>query len=99
MSVTAIYSIEAKEGKVDELLAMLQQGRDFAKTVTGCEGFEVFQGKDDPHRLVMAEHWASPEDHQAHFEKNVKASGVLESAEKLMTEPFPPPDESYFLLR
>ena len=99
MSVTAIYWVEAKEGKADELLAMLQQGRDFAVTVDGCEGFEVFQGKDHPHRFVMLEHWNSTEDHQAHFEKNVRASGVLETAEALMTAPFPPPQESYFLLR
>ena len=99
MSVTAVYSFEAKEGKADELLAMLQQGRDFALSVDGCEGFEVYQGKDNPHSFRMAEHWASPEDHQAHFEKNVKASGVLESAEALMTAPFPSPQESYFLLR
>jgi hypothetical protein len=44
MSVAAIYSIEAAEGKAEELLAMLQQGRDFAGTVEGSEGFDVFQG-------------------------------------------------------
>jgi quinol monooxygenase YgiN len=99
MSVTAIYSFQAAEGKAEELVAMLQQGRDFTLTVEGCEGFEVFQGKDDSNRFVMTERWASVEDHQSHFERNVKASGLLEHAEALMTEPFPPPDESYYLLR
>jgi quinol monooxygenase YgiN len=99
MSVTAIYSFQAAEGKAEELVAMLQQGRDFTLTVEGCEGFEVFQGKDDSNRFVMTESWASVEDHQSHFERNVKASGLLEHAEALMTEPFPPPDESYYLLR
>ena len=99
MSVTAIYSLQAAEGKAEELVAMLQQGRDFSMTVEGCEGFEVFQGKDDPNMFVMTERWASVEDHQSHFESNVKASGLLERAEALMTEPFPPPDESYYLLR
>jgi quinol monooxygenase YgiN len=99
MSVTAIYSIEAAEGKADELLAILRQGRDFTATVEGSEGFDVFQGKDDPHKFVMLEHWSSVEAHQAHFEKNVKGAGVLDTAEALMSRPFPPPQESYYLLR
>jgi quinol monooxygenase YgiN len=99
MSVTAIYSFEAAERKAEELAAMLQQGRDFTMTIEGCEGFEVFQGKDDSNRFVMTERWASVEDHRSHFEKNVRASGVLDHAEALMTEPFPLPDESYYVLR
>ena len=99
MSVTAIYSIEAAEGKADELLALLRQGRDFTATVEGSEGFEVFEGKDDPLKFVMIEHWSSPEAHQEHFEKNVKGAGVLDAAEALMARPFPPPAESYYVLR
>jgi quinol monooxygenase YgiN len=99
MSVTAIYSIEAADGKADELLAILRQGRDFTATVEGSEGFDVFQGKDDPHKFVMLEHWSSVEAHQAHFEKNVEGAGVLDTAEALMARPFPPPQESYYLLR
>jgi quinol monooxygenase YgiN len=99
MSVTAIYSIEAAKGKADELLAILRQGRDFTATIEGSEGFDVFQGKDDPHKFVMLEHWSSVEAHQAHFDKNVKGAGVLDTAEALMARPFPPPQESYYLLR
>ena len=99
MSVTAIYSIEAAEGKADELLAILKQGRDFTATVEGSEGFDVFQGKDDPHKFVMAEHWSSVEAHQEHFEKNVRGAGVLDTAEALMAKPFPPPQDSYYVLR
>jgi hypothetical protein len=47
----------------------------------------------------MVEHWSSTEAHQAHFEKNVKEAGVLETAEALTAKPFPPPAESYYLLR
>jgi hypothetical protein len=35
MSVTAIYSLQAAKGKAEELVAMLQQGRDFSMTVEG----------------------------------------------------------------
>ena len=99
MSVTAIDSIEAAEGKAEELLAILRQGRDFTKTVEGSEGFEVYQRQDDPNRFVMVVHWSSMEAHQAHFEANVKGAGVLDTAEALMARPFQPPYESYYVLR
>jgi hypothetical protein len=35
MSVTAINSLQAAEGKTGELVPMLQQGRDFSMTVEG----------------------------------------------------------------
>jgi quinol monooxygenase YgiN len=95
MSVTAIYSFEAAPGKADELLAILQQGREFAASVEGFEAYDVYQGNDDPHRFVMVERWTSVDAHQAHFEKNVKASGVLDSAEALMTAPFQMSDAYY----
>ena len=89
MSVTAIYTVEAAEGKAEERLAILRQGRDFTATVEGSEGFDVFQGHDDPRKFVMVEHWSSPEAHQEPFDKNVKGAGVLEAAEPLMARPFP----------
>jgi quinol monooxygenase YgiN len=97
MSVTVIYSIQAKQGKADDLLAMLQQGRDFSAGAEGYEAFDVYQGKDNPHRFVMIERWASVEAHQAHFEQNVKGSGVLDAAEALITAPFPVEDAYYVL--
>ena len=98
MSVTVIYSFEAAPGKADDLLAILRQGREFSATVEGCEGFEVYQGDDDPHRFVMVERWASVDAHQEHFETNVRASGVLDAAQALMTAPFQV-DDAYYVLR
>jgi hypothetical protein len=46
----------------------------------------------------MVERWASVDAHRAHFEKNVKASGVLDAAEALMTGPFQLAD-AYYVLR
>ena len=99
MSVSVIYTFRAADEKADELLAMVRQGRDFAKSAGGNEGFEVYQGSDDPHKFTMVEHWASKEAHASHFEQNVKGAGVLDAAEALMVEPFPPPEESYYVLR
>ena len=99
MRVTAIYRFRAAPGKADELLAMLRQGRDFALSVDGCEAFEIQQGTSDPHEFAMLERWASPEAHLEHFDTNVKRSGVLDAAEALMTEPFPSPERSHFVMR
>ena len=99
MSVAVIYNFRAVEGKAGELLTLLLQGRDFAATVDGSEGFDVFQGLDDPNQFVMVERWATAEARQAHFEKNVKASGVLDMAQALMEEPFRAGPEAYYLLR
>ena len=64
MSVTAIYHVRANEGKADELLAILRQGRDFSRTVDACEGFEVFQRQEDPRDFVMTEQWTTVEGHR-----------------------------------
>ena len=97
MSVTVIYSFEAAPGKAEDLLAVLRQGRDFSSTVEGFEAFEVYQGSNDPQRFVMVERWASIEAHQAHFETNVRATGVLDAAEALMAGPFEVGDAYYEL--
>lgn len=97
MTVAVIYSFEARRGKAEELRDLLRQGRDVAATVEGFEGFDVYQGKDDPHRFVMVETWASTGAHQSHFEKNVKASGVLARVETLMAAPFDVAEPYYIL--
>jgi quinol monooxygenase YgiN len=79
------------------LLAVLQQGRDFSATVEGFEAFDVYQGKDNPNRFIMVERWTSVDAHQSHFENNVKGSGVLETAEALMTGPLQISDAYYEL--
>jgi quinol monooxygenase YgiN len=99
MSVAIIYRFRAREGRAAELLALLQGGRDFSLTVDGCEGFDVYQGKDDPHQFVMMETWRSEQVHEAHFEKNARGSGWLERVEALMTQPFEPPHASRFVRR
>jgi quinol monooxygenase YgiN len=96
VSVVQVVRMEAADGKAAELLALLQGGRDFTLTVAGCEAFEVLQGKDDPDQLLMFERWASVEAHQAHFERNVRATGLLDRTVALMTGP---PVLAYYLLR
>ena len=96
VSVIQLVRMEAASGKADELLRLLQQGRDFTLTVDGCEAFDLYQGKDDPHQLLMIERWVSIDAHQVHFEKNVMATGLLDRCTALMTGP---PQFTYYLPR
>ena len=93
-----IYEFHAGDGKAPDLLQLLQQGRDRARSVEGCEAFDVYQSDTDPHRFVMVESWASAEAHQAHFEQNVQAAGVLDAAVALMTKP-PELSDAYYTRR
>lgn len=86
MSLTVIYEFLAARGRAAELLELLRQGRDFGRTVEGCESFDIYQADTDLHRLVVIETWASADAHQEHFEKNVQATGVLDQAIALMAK-------------
>lgn len=97
MSVSLFYDFQAKPGRADELLALLQAGRDVGLTVPGCEAYVVLQAEHDPHRLMMVERWSSPNAHRDHFERNVLATGVLDKATSLVVTPPQPP--VYYLTR
>jgi quinol monooxygenase YgiN len=90
VSFTLVYDFEARDGKADELLGLLISGRDFGRTVEGCESFEVYQGAEEPHRFVIVETWTSPDAQQAHFEANVVPSGVLDKVGALVVGPIQP---------
>jgi len=90
VSFTLVYDFEARDGKADELLGPLIGGRDFGRSVEGCESFEVYQGAEDPHRFVMVETWASADAQRAHFETNVLPSGVLDKVGALVVGPIQP---------
>ena len=90
MSFTLVYDFEALEGKADELLGLLIGGRDFGRSVEGCESFEVYQGAEEPHRVVMVETWTSADAQQTHFEANVVPSGVLDKVGALVVGPIHP---------
>ena len=96
MSQTLIYDLRSRDGKADELLTALGQGRDFGLTVEGCESYEVFQSTDDPHDFVMIKRWATQEQQREHFKKNVVESGMLDRVVPLMTAP---PKDRWFTAR
>ena len=89
MTASVFFSLRASDGNVEPLRELLLQRRD--EVVPGREAYDVYQGIDDPHRFVLAERWASPEDHQADFQQNVVASGLIEKLMTLVEEAPAPP--------
>lgn len=87
VSVTYVVNLQASEGNAEKLLSLLQQGRDFSRKAEGCESFEVFKRKDDPHKLMLLERWTSLEAHQENMAKNVVASGHFEKIQPLLAGP------------
>jgi quinol monooxygenase YgiN len=87
MSTVQVVRLKAADGKADELRAIVEQGRSFALNVDGCEAFDIYQAEDAPERFVMVERWASPEQHQQHFQKNVIERGILDQVSALLSEP------------
>ena len=87
MSVTIVVNFQAAEGNAEQLLALLQQGRDFSRKAEGCESFEVFQRQDDPNKYMFLEQWVSLDAHHENVAKNVIASGHLAKITALLTEP------------
>jgi quinol monooxygenase YgiN len=87
MSVTIVVNFEATEGNAEQLLALLQQGRDFSRKAEGCESFEVYRRQDDPTKYMFLEQWASLEAHHENVAKNVVASGHLDKIKALLTGP------------
>ena len=82
--VHVVVTLESKQDKQQEVLAILQRGREIALAQEGCEGFEVYQGKDEPYRFLLLEHWSSVEMHQPHFRRNVIEAGILERLAPLL---------------
>ena len=77
MSVSVVINFHAVPGKADELMALLQEGRDISRTANGCESFELFQRQDDRDRFMFFEQWASIDEHHDNMASNIVASGHL----------------------
>jgi quinol monooxygenase YgiN len=87
MSVMVLVNFHAAEGKAEALLPLLQQGREVSQKADGCEGFDLYQRQDEPHKFVFVERWASLEAHHANMADNIVATGHLKSLLPLLAEP------------
>jgi quinol monooxygenase YgiN len=77
VSVEVVVNLQASEGNADNLLPLLQEGRDISRLADGCESFELFQREDDPHKFMFLERWTSIDGHHANMAQNIVAGGHL----------------------
>ena len=87
MSVNVVINFVAADGKAEDLLAVLREGRDISRAAEGCESFELFQRDDDPRKFMFLEQWASREAHHDNMAQNIVASGHLQKLLPLLEGP------------
>lgn len=87
MSVNVVINFVAADGKAEDLLAVLREGRDISRAAEGCESFELFQRDDDPRKFMFLEQWASLEAHHDNMAQNIVASGHLQKLLPLLEGP------------
>jgi quinol monooxygenase YgiN len=86
MSVTVYMELNAREGKVGELKALLEMLLPDSRAAQGCRQISVHQDMDRPTRIVMLESWDRRADHEAYMEWRLQR-GDSTSVRTLYSEP------------
>jgi len=66
MSITVLLEIHAKEGKGDEMIAVLARSLVDTRARRGCESVTVHREHDAPDTVLLVERWATREDDDAY---------------------------------
>lgn len=66
--------LTAKEGKADELAAILVEASKLVATATGCKLYAISKDKGNTHDVFVTEIWDSKTDH----DNSLKLAGVRE---------------------
>lgn len=66
MSILVLLEFEAREGAVDEMVAVLRQNLGDTRARQGCESVTVHEDHDRPGVVLLVERWATREDDDAY---------------------------------
>lgn len=66
MSILTLLELEAKDGKAEEMLAVLTKGLVDTRKRPGCESVTVHRDHDRPNVVLLVERWATREDDDAY---------------------------------
>jgi quinol monooxygenase YgiN len=66
VSILVLLEIHAKEGKGDEMIAVLARSLVDTRARQGCEGVTVHREHDQPDTVLLVERWATREDDDAY---------------------------------
>ncbi len=65
--VVVVVSLQAAEGRGDELIAAFEDGIVASHGDAGCISYAMHRDKRDPDHVVLIEHWRSQADIDAHM--------------------------------
>jgi quinol monooxygenase YgiN len=68
MAVRHVITIQVAPGRAADFASAFKDVQAIALQEEGCEQYELFQGLDDPDKLVLLERWASQELLEQHME-------------------------------
>jgi len=66
MSILVLLEIEAKDGRLDEMVQVLAGSLVDTRARQGCEGVTVHRDQAKPNSVLLVERWASREDDDAY---------------------------------
>jgi quinol monooxygenase YgiN len=78
-----IISLEAKEGKIEELLEFGKGVRADISAAEGATSFRLLRDMQNPRKVLFVEEWESRDAHERHMKK-IFDSGVLDEALPIM---------------
>jgi quinol monooxygenase YgiN len=66
MSILVLLEIEAKEGKVDQVIDALARNLGDTRARPGCESVTMHRDQANPNAILLVERWATREDDEAY---------------------------------
>jgi len=66
VSILVLLELEAKEGKADAVIDVLQRNLGDTRARHGCESATVHQDQDQPNAILLVERWATRADDDAY---------------------------------
>lgn len=80
VSILVLLEIDAREGAVDEMVAVLQRSLVDTRARHGCESVTVHRDHDRPDTVLLVERWASRADDDAYRSWRAADGAVLAMA-------------------
>jgi quinol monooxygenase YgiN len=68
MSILVLLELDAKDGAVDEMIAVLARTLGDTRARKGCESVTVHRDEANPNRVLLVERWTTREDDTAYRE-------------------------------
>ena len=84
--ITIVARWQPVDGKLGEVLAIVAEMRPKSLAEAGCLGYEVYRGVDNPHSLLLLEHYSDEAALEAHRQSSHYQSLVVDRALPLLAE-------------